>query len=115
MTDARICPTCGQVTVQHRTAPLVTTQSEFLSIMREREDRHVYRVDGSNRWVFTNPGTARRVEVAPALIGELARLKVIRLAYLGVQDCYGLGPTVDVEASLELRRKTGNKKSVVYA
>ena len=109
------CPTCGQYVGEPEREPprrLILRQDDLLRSLREIPGRHVYRVNLTQRWAITYLADA---EVAGDLVASLVNSGVLRRVYLGVDDAFGLDPTIDVDATVERRRQTGRKDIIVYA
>jgi len=106
------CPTCGRPLPQKpKDKDIVTDAAALLAILRSRGDMQVYRGHNTHRWFITYRGG----EVDADLVRELASKRVLRQCYSDHSDAYGLEPTIDMEATLERRRQTGDRHLLVYA
>lgn len=111
------CPHCGQLMPQPtETDPrrVITSREELLSLLRERADRDVYR-SRSGTWHYTNPGPDRH-RVDPALVREMVASGLLRPVYKGSVDAFSRRQTVDVAATMQMRRSGRiGKDTVIYA
>lgn len=105
------CPTCGQLVVDEppqETTTMFTREGDLVAALRAQVEGQVYRIDGSNEWAITR---IRGVRVAADLVKGMVAARVLRRAYSTCDDAFWLGPTIDIEATLELRKQTRNRNA----
>jgi hypothetical protein len=97
------CPTCGQ-TVQR----VIRDPAELLDELRDGRD--VYRsVNGT--WHLTR---TRNMTITPEAVYELLKYGKIVRTYSNCDDCFRIGQTIDIEATMQARRRLGKKAPLVY-
>jgi hypothetical protein len=97
------CPTCGQaIQLLHR-------EAEVLSLLRGPPMREIYAAQDGHWHITFGKG-----RVHASVVSALVAKGVVRPVYDDCSDYYGLGPTLDVKATLEARKRSGNKKQRVY-
>src|SRR5690348_6852294 len=106
------CETCGKVVVPEPKAAtyhVITTEGELVTLLKQMERRMVYRFkDRHNEWGLTH---GHGLRVAPALVRSAVKAGILHSCYSNCpDDAYWLGSTIDVDATLERRRQTGNKQ-----
>ena len=104
------CPTCGRPMPRRHT--LISREGDLLAELRKRRDSEVYRIKGTDQWAITH---RKGIRVDSDLVSGLVKARVLRPTYLGLNDSFGLGPTIDVEATIEARRRSGIRTQIVYA
>lgn len=87
----------------------IATPRELLQALGDGE-RYVYQVKDSYRWRITRGG-----DVRPELVMALIDGGALRPVYSNCPSALWPGRTIDVDASLALRKRTGNKAAVIYA
>lgn len=98
------CPTCGQP------IPSNNERDRLVKLLSDPE-RDLYQgQDGS--WNVTRGGG----EFSRAVVAELVAEGVIRSKYNNCPDqCYHIGKTIDIDATMAARKKLGKKAPTVYA
>lgn len=103
-----ICPTCGQAILSERYA--AATAAQLVAALKERPRGMIYRFADQYGWGMTHGG-----KVHPQAVHDAVAAKLIRPCYSNApRDAYWLGQTIDVDASLALRAKTGRRDAAVY-
>lgn len=81
-------------------------------LSRLRGGLEVYRIDGTQSWTLTRTGGVR---VDRKLVERLAAEGIIRSVYSNCpRDSYHLGRTLDVDRTLESRKRLGRKDIRVH-
>lgn len=99
-----MCPTCGQPMPTRRLGA-----EETLELLRLDGDRYLYRSE-KGTWHLTS----HRGEVDPRVAVKLIASETVRPTYSTSKCCFWLGQTIDIERTLAERKRTGNKKAIVY-
>lgn len=100
-----VCPTCGQPMPRR----LLGTD-DILALLRLDCDRYLYRSPKGTWHLTSHRGEADRRAVA-----GLIESGTVRPTYSTATDCFWLGRTIDIDATLAERKRSGNKKAIVYA
>src|SRR6185312_8919118 len=100
------CPTCGRPL--QKTTREIDSTDELLAELRKGVE--VYKSQNGT-WHLTK---TRDVEVSGFAVSALVRGGQIRRTYSNFADCYGTALTIDVEATLEARKKHGKHTPLVY-
>jgi hypothetical protein len=87
----------------HRNADAV------LQILGEGRRREIYRGQDGN-WYITYGGGQISQEIVRSLV-EAGR---VRRVYAGCDEGFWLGDTIDLDATQEHRRKTGERRTLIY-
>lgn len=96
------CPTCGQT--------IGLDADKLLHLLRHAKPKHkIYRAR-NGEWYVTYGGGP----VGEAVVRSLVERKLIRRTYSNYEDSYQVGPTIDMEATQERRKREGRKAPLVY-
>jgi hypothetical protein len=88
----------------------ITSPDDLLSELQSRP-RDVYLSPPNGTWHLTS---TRGVIVSESAVRELVERGVLVRTYSDCADCFNLGPTIDVQATLEARKKHGRHAPLVY-
>lgn len=83
--------------------------SAVLHLLGERSGREIYRGQDGN-WYLTYGGG----QVDPELVRSLVESGRVRRVYVGCDEGFHLGRTIDLEASVEHRKQTGYRRALIY-
>lgn len=95
---------------------LIDREDELLAILTSADPKgklhEVYRAQAGT-WHYTHSGRDAH-RIAPHLITALVGSGVLHRVYNGTGDAYWLGPTMDIDATVAQRNRTGDKSIIVY-
>jgi hypothetical protein len=92
---------------------VIDDANQVMMLLQDLRGREIYWSPKTDSWHYTYSGNDRHF-IAQGVVELLVTSGALQPSYVGARDCFGLGPTLDVEASYEFSAKAG-RTMLVYA
>ena len=105
------CPCCGSTITQPER--VIDDEHELMMLLHARSDRQIYR-SRVGTWHYTYSGSDRH-RVSDDLVRRMVEARTLRPTYLGSEESFGLERTIDLDKTIQARRKAGKRDIIIYA